>query len=564
MLSTSRLVRSAVAGRSLAAAVRNIQSVPAVTNLHDVIDGGCTPSADGSWGTTAAVSALLAAAAVSGSCGNALCNSTAPGESGIPRGLHEVTPSASGMGASNEHTVQWRIYTDRGAGLMKEGKYGEAEQLFRRALREAVEGFGDGTPHVAAAMNNLAQCLWQRKKYSEAEPLYLKSAAILEEAFGNEDPRVAQAYRSLVPLYLSTKQLAKAQRSAEKALAILVSSLGKNHPLVVSGMFLLAEIYLLQGQAEDAIALQLEGMELTESLGELNTRNGISRLKRTAMTLAKLSRCSEADVLLARSFQILEQQAEPDSPALAITAMLRGAVVQWNGKLEAAEECFRRARSIYMTRLGPRSSQAIGASLCLLEVQLERGAMGRAKSTSQTVTASAREAWVQATDPPSGLSIGNWSFSWNSSGPPKKDTDKLMAALQYAQALRLTARQHQHTLPAEEVLGAAGNCLEEAYLVIESSVRIHREIKGQAWHDFENGKGDVIGQKVLAIMEMQSVMSQTQLQALLLAEVYTVRSSIRILLETTKPQTATNDDTPAAKEVMELRQRLEEILELGD
>ena len=198
-----------------------------------------------------------------------------------------------------------------------------------------------------------------------------------------------------------------------------------------------------------------------------------------------------------------------------------------------------------------------------------------------------------------------------------------MAALQYAQALRLTARQHQHTLPAEEVLGAAGNCLEEAYLVIESSVRIHREIKGQAWHggsmcpfapayhalsspppplsscrsprprsepcprplsvflysvlsssltftpgvalpDFENGKGDVIGQKVLAIMEMQSVMSQTQLQALLLAEVYTVRSSIRILLETTKPQTATNDDTPAAKEVMELRQRLEEILELGD
>jgi len=320
-------------------------------------------------------------------------------------------------------------------------------------------------------------------------------------------------------------------------------------------MFMLADLLLAQGnQIGDAIALQLKGMEVTENVGELNTRAGIARLQKTAKTLVEHDRCSEAELLLARALQALEQEAEGDSPATAMTAMLRGAVLQATGKLEQAEECFRRARTVYSARLGLRHQLTIGASLRLLEVELGRGAVGRATAESNFVISSARDSWEQATDPPSGFSLGSWSFSWNKSGPPKKDTDKLLSALQYAQALRLTASLKQQTLPDDEALSAAASCLEEAYLVIESSVHISRETKRQTWHDSVTGKQVLADrrERVSGVISMLSQLSRQELERLLLAEVSTVLLAIRLLLETSH--------RAAGGEAM---QRLEEILELG-
>ena len=159
-----------------------------------------------------------------------------------------------------------------------QGKLEDAERWLRVAMQEAVEGFGDDTPHVAAAMNNLAECLRLQGRFSEAEPMYLRGLELLERAFGKEDPRVGQAHHNLVGYYINTKQVAKAQvralmllpplpmgtldppqghpamgpfaacastdelplhvycrhqARADRALKIFLASLGKNHPQVL-------------------------------------------------------------------------------------------------------------------------------------------------------------------------------------------------------------------------------------------------------------------------------------------------------------------------------------------
>ncbi|CAM0948814.1 unnamed protein product [Alopecurus aequalis] len=90
---------------------------------------------------------------------------------------------------SNEHTIRWRICTDNARDFFLEGKLDEAEKLFKAALLEAKEGFGLRDPHVASALNNLAEFYRLRKEYEKAEPLYLEAIEILEQSFGPDDIR---------------------------------------------------------------------------------------------------------------------------------------------------------------------------------------------------------------------------------------------------------------------------------------------------------------------------------------------------------------------------------------
>ena len=57
-----------------------------------------------------------------------------------------------------------------------EGKYAEAEALYKRALAIREKALGSDHPDVVASMNNLAKIYYAEGKYAEAESLEQKSA----------------------------------------------------------------------------------------------------------------------------------------------------------------------------------------------------------------------------------------------------------------------------------------------------------------------------------------------------------------------------------------------------
>src|SRR5262249_29598611 len=115
----------------------------------------------------------------------------------------------------------------------KVSTYLAASRPHRKALRDDFghAGRGKDHPHVAWGYNNLASLLQAQGKYDEAEPLYRRAIEIIEkEALGKDDPDIAvwdnklQAqgkYDEAEPLYrraieIRENVLGKAERQSSR------------------------------------------------------------------------------------------------------------------------------------------------------------------------------------------------------------------------------------------------------------------------------------------------------------------------------------------------------------
>src|SRR5437870_3654763 len=78
--------------------------------------------------------------------------------------------------------------------------YRTAAARYEAALREA-ESFGADDPRVARTLNNLASLYHAQGRFAEAEPLYRRSLTIFEKASGPDHPRVGLALSNLANLY---------------------------------------------------------------------------------------------------------------------------------------------------------------------------------------------------------------------------------------------------------------------------------------------------------------------------------------------------------------------------
>jgi tetratricopeptide (TPR) repeat protein len=146
--------------------------------------------------------------------------------------------------------------------LEAQGKHDEAEPLYRQSLaidrkvsalmsvclfhRTSCQVYGDEHPDVARDLNNLAALLRAQGKYDEAEPLYRQSLAIKRKVcaihfaassrdhsckvLGEEHPSVATSLNNLAGLLKNTGRSKEAYLYGRQALAIETRALGPNHP----------------------------------------------------------------------------------------------------------------------------------------------------------------------------------------------------------------------------------------------------------------------------------------------------------------------------------------------
>ncbi len=112
----------------------------------------------------------------------------------------------------------------------QQGKYADAEGLYKRALTIFEKALGAGHPSVGASFNNLAIVYTEQGKYEDAERLHKRALAIREKALGTEHRDVAQTLHNLANVYLRQEKYAEAEGLYKRALAIREKRSAQNTP----------------------------------------------------------------------------------------------------------------------------------------------------------------------------------------------------------------------------------------------------------------------------------------------------------------------------------------------
>jgi len=101
----------------------------------------------------------------------------------------------------------------------QQDRYADAEKSLQAALKE-TERFRPQDPRLATNLNNLALIYYIQGRYSEAEPLFKRSLAIMEKVVGPEHPDVATILNNMALLYKAQGMYPEAEPFLARAQAI--------------------------------------------------------------------------------------------------------------------------------------------------------------------------------------------------------------------------------------------------------------------------------------------------------------------------------------------------------
>jgi CHAT domain-containing protein/Tfp pilus assembly protein PilF len=205
------------------------------------------------------------------------------------------------------------------AGLyLDQGRYTDADLLFKRSLAIREKALGPDHPDVATSLNNLAQSYSNQRRYSDAEPLFNRALAILEEAHAS-DHALGALLNNIAIVYQSQGKYVDAERVFKRSLAIWEKALGPDHREVATSLNNLANLYQDRGRYTDAEALHKRSLAIRERTFGVDHPDVAKSLNDLAWLYETQSRYPDAEPLLKRSLAIREKAFGPDHPNVAIT-----------------------------------------------------------------------------------------------------------------------------------------------------------------------------------------------------------------------------------------------------
>jgi hypothetical protein len=129
----------------------------------------------------------------------------------------------------NDFLSGW-VCSKGGSYLNYQGRYKEAEPLFKRALEIRERVLGVDHPTTAVSLIDLAGLYWSQGRYEKVEPLFKRALEICERVLGADHLNTADMLNNLALLYYNQGRYEEAEPLYKRALEICINVLGKEHP----------------------------------------------------------------------------------------------------------------------------------------------------------------------------------------------------------------------------------------------------------------------------------------------------------------------------------------------
>lgn len=256
----------------------------------------------------------------------------------------------------------WDRHMTAGQFLYEEGRYDAAAQQLKIALATARK-FGPRDIRLPSTLNRLAQVYHDQGKYSQAEPLYKRSLTLTRRILGPNDPDVAANLNNLATLYRDEGRYAPAEALYKQSLEIVEKTQGPDNPDVAVSLNNLAELYGEEGKYGRAVPLYQRSLAIWEKALGPDDLNVAVSLNNLGALYGDQKEYAQAEELYQRSLAIKEKSLGPSDPSVALTLSNLGQVYVAEGKFDQAEPVLYRSLTILRWPLEESSNPVVGRAL---------------------------------------------------------------------------------------------------------------------------------------------------------------------------------------------------------
>ena len=349
------------------------------------------------------------------------------------------------------------VFDGRRAALAhNDGRYPEAEKLFRRAIAAKTEQRGAQHLSVAQSRRSLAVTLIEMGRYDDAEQHSRAAITAFEQQLGPQHPLVADARTSLANLLDVQARFDESAAEHRKVLESRRATLGDEHPDVGTSLSNLANAVMSQGNLQEAAALQEEGLRIRiAALGEDHPVVAES-LQNLANVRSRQGRNDDANDALQRALVILEGALEPGHPRIAALRINLANIAFFQKRYADAEQAYRQAADELESSVGPAHTNVALARNNLAATLRRQGKFDEAEALLKDALA-VRIASLGEVHPDVAQSRGNLALVYESRGDLRAAEEQLRLSL----AILDETLGDQHAESAKVARALANNLLEQ-------------------------------------------------------------------------------------------------------
>ncbi len=259
-----------------------------------------------------------------------------------------------------------------------QGRYTEAEEVFRDTLRLAEQRDLPDDEELARTLNSLGIVLWNQGRYAESEEVLQRALVIREETYGTESDEVATTLFNLGTLTHAGGHLEDAERYFTRALAIERTIKPPNHPDIAASLNNLGSLYKDLGRLDEARRSTEEALAIWEKvLGADHPDVGIAvhNLGNLARDAGDLDQAFE---LYARAREIWVESLGPEHMFVAVNDSQEAVARAARGDTEIAEQLYERALATLERAVGPDHPTVAEVLIAYAELLDESGRSARA------------------------------------------------------------------------------------------------------------------------------------------------------------------------------------------
>jgi tetratricopeptide (TPR) repeat protein len=159
-----------------------------------------------------------------------------------------------------------------------QGKLGEAEQMYKRALRGWEEALGPTHTSTLDTVNNMGNLYSNQGKLGEAEKMYERALHGYKEVLGPTHTSTLRTVNNLGLLYFNQGKLGEAGKMYEWALRGREEALGSTHTSTLDTVNNLGNLYKNQGKLGEAEQMYERALRGYEALGNVRVQQYLPAL----------------------------------------------------------------------------------------------------------------------------------------------------------------------------------------------------------------------------------------------------------------------------------------------